>query len=169
MGKKGRPKKSEQSKKLHGTFRKDRVNPPPAKRPKKIPLSGLFTDLPKKPSSLTGGGAKLWKELGLELIKNNKLNAFSLPMFIAMCWEYGHVCTCDRMLKKEGLVCTTPRGVKKANPRIAMRKDSFKSFEAIANDFGLKDWMKGYVPGEFDKLLEQGKKRRQRGRGKKIG
>lgn len=128
-GRSGRKRKSTQTLKLHGTFRKDRHSTAAPEPP---------VTAPEPPKWLTGAALAEWKRIVPLLIKENCVTAWDRAALTAYCEEwklYSNVTQKIRILK--GLTVTGSKKQKAEHPLLRVREKCFRRLLQVCAEFGL--------------------------------
>ena len=125
----GRPRKPVEEKLLSGTFRKDREPPPD--------LSAPLEKLPPAPVRLSRPAQAAWKRIGAAAIQIGSLRRSDLEGLELVAAALGTAAEAEEIIRREGMVITSPTGTSKPNPAVAILQASRAQADRMLQRFGL--------------------------------
>ena len=129
-------------KKLHGTYRADRVVPNEARFD--VPIR-----MPSPPESLSEDGAKLWRSVGKMLLNAGLYTAGDFIALELMCMAYGRMKEAERLMVDEGMVLKSNLGGMYQSPYLAIVNRSWEQVRSMLAEFGM-------TPAERTRVMSTG-------------
>lgn len=128
-GRSGRKRKSTQTLKLHGSFRKDRHNTA-APEPE--------SNAPEPPKWLSGESLAEWKRIVPLLLAEQSVTPWDRAALAAYCEEWKLYVSCSQKIRMiKSLTVTGSRKQKAEHPLLRVREKCFKRMMQVCAEFGL--------------------------------
>lgn len=93
--------------------------------------------IPSMPDFLNEDAKKEWYRITPKLEKLGLISQFDRAALAAYCQLYGRWVECEKVLKKNGILYTTPTGIKRKSPILVIANESFNLMLKVITDFGM--------------------------------
>ncbi len=128
MGNRGPTPKPTKLKVIQGTYRKDRASTNEPKPEQTVP---------KCPTFLKGEARREWRRITAELIKLKLLSEIDRAALAAYCTNWEMYVEADKIIRKEGMTCITPKGHVQQRAEIGIRNRAMLQMKAFLSEFGM--------------------------------
>lgn len=132
------PKKTNELKRLSGTYRADRDKPAQT-------AGERLTEAPEPPDTLSRGAKQEWQGLACVLVELGVLTLADLRTLALLCETLATVTELENTIQREGFTIAAATGGHKAHPALKALETTRNAAHRMLGDYGLHPKARNYV------------------------